>query len=312
LRQILYALNTSKSDFAEDGMYPLGQDSLAVKPAITAPTREIRTAFLIAAGLASAATGALIVHARTASAFRRRIDAMIARLRRPSCADTTSLPLPDIVRSFAERAVSSTAAPATVRLHQNGEMRNGPNNRWRSLTATQTIAVRQPGFVWLARMRIGSLFPATILDAYGDEIGLLEVRLFDSVRLARISGPDLSRGELMRYLAELPWAPHAILHNRHLSWHELNRDTVEVSAPCVGGSAKVRLLFEAGDIAGIEADDRPRAAAGRTIPTPWRGHFFDYRTIGGCRIPTRAVVSWVLDDGPFDCWRGTITHYELR
>ena len=153
-------------------MYSVGQDSLDVKQAITAPTRETRTAFL-AAGVAAAAV--LIVHAGTASAFRRRVDAMIARLGRPTSIDTTPLPLPDIVRSFAERAVSSTATPATVRLHQNGEMRNGPTDRWRSLTATQTIAVRQPGFVWLARMRIGSLFPATILDAYADETGLLEV-----------------------------------------------------------------------------------------------------------------------------------------
>jgi hypothetical protein len=298
-----------KSNFLEDGMYSVGQDSLDVKQAITAPTRETRTAFL-AAGVAAAAV--LIVHAGTASAFRRRVDAMIARLGRPTSIDTTPLPLPDIVRSFAERAVSSTATPATVRLQQNGEMRGGPNDRWQSLTATQTVGIREPGFVWLARIRIASFLPATVLDAYADETGLLEVRLLDSIRLARISGSNISRGELMRYLAELPWAPHAILHNRHLSWHELDRNTMEVSAPCVGGSARVRLLFEAGDITGIEADDRPRAAAGRTIPTPWRGRFFDYRTIGGCRIPTRAVVGWLLDDGPFDCWRGTITNYEMR
>ena len=30
----------------------------------------------------------------------------------------------------------------------------------------------------------------------------------------------LQRGELMRYLAELAWAPDAILHNPHLRWRE--------------------------------------------------------------------------------------------
>ena len=66
----------------------------------------------------------------------------------------------------------------------------------------------------------------------------------------------------MRYLAELVWAPHAMLYNPHLSWRELAEDTVEVSAPSSAGPARVRLLFDAGVIRRIEADDRPRAEGG--------------------------------------------------
>ena len=56
-------------------------------------------------------------------------------------------------------------------------------------------------------------------------------------------------------------------------------------------------MFENGDIARIEADDRPRAVGGRMVPTRWQGRCFDYREMDGCRIPTRAVVSWLLEDG---------------
>jgi hypothetical protein len=33
---------------------------------------------------------------------------------------------------------------------------------------------------------------------------------------------------------------------------------------------------------------------------------------GGCRIPTRAVVSWLLEEGPFEYWRGRITAYRVK
>jgi hypothetical protein len=72
------------------------------------------------------------------------------------------------------------------------------------------------------------------------------------------------------------------------------------------------LVFENGDIVRIEADDRPRAVGGRMVPTRWRGRFFDYHEMDGCRIPIRGVVSWLSDDGSFDCWRGKVTAFTMR
>jgi len=59
-----------------------------------------------------------------------------------------------------------------------------------------------------------------------------------------------------------------------------------------GGPARVRLIFENGDITHVEADDRPRAAGCHIVPTRWQGSWCDYREVNGCRIPTRA--SWLL------------------
>ena len=67
----------------------------------------------------------------------------------------------------------------------------------------------------------------------------------------------------MRYLAELIWAPHAMQRNSQPSWREIDAATVEVSAVSPAGPVRVRLIFEDGDIARIEADDRPRTAGRR-------------------------------------------------
>ena len=75
------------------------------------------------------------------------------------------------------------------------------------------------------------------------------------------------------------------------------------------GPARVRLIFENGDIARVEADDRPRMVGHRIVPTRWQGHCCDYHEMNGCRIPDRAVVSWLLEDGPFEYWRGRVTAF---
>ena len=68
-----------------------------------------------------------------------------------------------------------------------------------------------------------SRLSAHILDCYVDGEGLLEARLYGSLPLTRAAGPETSRGELMRYLAELIRAPHAKHHNPALSCVKLMR-----------------------------------------------------------------------------------------
>ena len=44
-----------------------------------------------------------------------------------------------------------------------------------------------------------------------------------------VGGANNNRGEALRYLAELPWNPDAILHNRSLGWAVLDAETIRVA-----------------------------------------------------------------------------------
>jgi hypothetical protein len=226
----------------------------------------------------------LLAHLLTASAFRRRTDRIIARLEQASSAEQSMPPVPAIIQSFARRAVCENPVPKTVWLSQRGEMRLKLGDPWRRFTAEQVISIHKPGFAWLARMQATPLASARILDCYVDGEGLLEARLFGSLPLARAAGPQAGKGELMRYLAELAWAPHAMLYNRKLSWREIDATAVEVSGDSADGPARVRLIFENGDITRIEADDRPRMVGGRVVPTRWQGCCCDYRQMNGSEL----------------------------
>jgi hypothetical protein len=257
-------------------------------------------------------TGGLLAHLFTAAAFRRRTYTLIGRLQRASAAGVSIPPVPAIIQSFARRAVRDDLVPKTVWLSQRGEMRANLGGTWLSFTAEQIIGTREPAFVWRARMQVAPLISARILDCYVDGEGLLEARLFGSLRLARAAGPQASKGELIRYLGELAWVPQAMLHNTRLSWREIDATTIEVSAESEAGPARVRLIFEDGDVTRIEADDRPRAVGRRLVPTRWEGRCYDYRQMDGRRIPTRATVSWLLEDGAFEYWRGRVTEFRMN
>jgi hypothetical protein len=77
-------------------------------------------------------------------------------------------------RVLARSGAGGGAAIAGVRLRQRGEMRLRPGGR-----------------------------------PHDGREGRLEGRVA-GLRVFRSDGPDLSRGEAMRYLAELAWIPHAL------------------------------------------------------------------------------------------------------
>jgi hypothetical protein len=124
-------------------------------------------------------------------------------------------------------------------------------------------------------------------------------------------GPAFDKGELQRYLSELPVHPDAILNNAMLAWRQLGEGAVEVSGRSGAGSASVTFLFDkAGDIVGLEASDRPMSVGKTTVPTPWKGSFSKYKQFGRYRLPSHGEVGWALPDGLFTYWRGDVTMYE--
>ena len=197
-----------------------------------------------------------------------------------------------------------------VRLRQRGLMWTRPGARPMRFIAEQQMDAGRVAFRWRARFGAGLLRPFVVTDAYEDGAGRLEGRLA-GVRLFRSTGPDVNRGQVMRYLAELAWLPDPRA-NPEVRWTDLGPDEAEVAAGCAGGRAAVRLRLGAGgDVLEAYAPDRPRSVDDGSVPTPWRGVFSDHGELGGVRVPRRAEVSWELPEGRFTYWRAEVTALEV-
>jgi hypothetical protein len=215
---------------------------------------------------------------------------------------------PRLILDYAARAVpEEDAAVRSVRIDQVGEMLVG--SRWRPFTARETFGVASTAFTWRARFplfRGVSLF--RVVDRYGDGAGSLRARVLGVLPVVRASGPETSAAEAVRYLAELPWVPHALLANPELRFRADAGRIVEVSLPSRHGiGAVLRLEFDvAGEIARVSGS-RVRSGRGTASRQPWGGTFDGYQVVGGVRIPTRAEVYWGTPDAPEPYWRCEVT-----
>lgn len=251
---------------------------------------------------------ALIAQFVSSNAFTAKIDT----LRQTLLKTQVSVPpdqalIPQLVREFALRNGGQVGGSAALVMTQRAEMRLQPDQPFFHIDATQLTGSRNPGFVWHATGAMGGIIPLQVVDSYVAGSGDLEARIAGSITVAHARGPDIDKGEAMRFLAELAWNPDAILNAAGLAWREIDGQTVEVTLETTSGSVLVTLLFdEAGDIVAIEATDRPRSVGKANIPTPWVGRFSNYERDGAYRWPRHGEVGWILPEGEFIYWRGDI------
>jgi hypothetical protein len=190
-------------------------------------------------------------------------------------------------------------------LKQVGEMRLKPEGAWSAFTAAQRCNADPPGFRWKARIHLAPMFTASVTDAYEAHRGFLRVTWF-GLPLTRASGPETSTGELMRFLAELPWCPVAYQHPA-LTWNARGDRTLRVELRDGDTHATVSMdVDQEGAITACRGR-RPRMVSGKRFALgDWSAEFGDYRQFGDLRMPESGSVSWDLPDGRFTYWRGEI------
>lgn len=229
-------------------------------------------------------------------------------------APTTSLrpDLPELVGRYLERNLTADQlGRSAVHFTQVGEMQLKAG-RWLPFRAEQEMAVDRVEFAWRANFRAAPLVSMRVRDWYRSGVGGLDVRLWGVVPVVRTSGEQFARGEAMRYLAELAWAPHAMVANPALELRQVDESTVEVATRIARERIAVLLHFDAaGDIVGMSTDARPRMVGKQVVDTPWSGVFGEYRQFNGVRLPTTGEVSWLLPDGPFAYFRGRVTGWSV-
>jgi hypothetical protein len=178
-------------------------------------------------------------------------------------------------------------------------------------TATQRIDFQRPAFEW--RARTGPFGLLSVCDALKDDEPILEVKMLGIRIVSASPNPGTTKGEIMRYLAEMAWVPDAIMQNEQLHWRVLGRDTLSVAyeAPSARGEVQFSLDSD-GRIASVYAPDRPRKEGAIFVERPWHGHFSDYRRHGGRWLPFAGEVGWEVDGETFVVWRGELTSWVIE
>lgn len=217
--------------------------------------------------------------------------------------------IPELLLRHCRACLGDGGSPATdTRLEQVGEMRLAENKAWMPFTAEQWMSASEVAFCWHARFKMAPLLTGVVEDAYENGHGRLDAKMWGVIPVAHARGLEIDRGEIQRYLAELPWNPTAILHNPHLHFAEGADGPVRVW--CGDPETHVDFQFDPqGRI--TRSFSRTRVRAGHGV-APWEGTFHDYAEFDGMWAPTRAEVAWHSAAGRFEYWRGRVTWFGPR
>jgi hypothetical protein len=277
-------------------------------------------ALLLVAALAAAIT---LLGARGRRRWRAQSSAWTARLgaERGLAAGThfdpaelTGLPAP--VQRYL-RAVLTAGQPLVsgVRMTQSGFINLSPTGtRWRPFTAEHQVAARGPGFLWNARVGLVAGLSVRVHDGYLAGTGLLHAVLQGVYDIAREQGGgELARGELMRFLAEAPWYPTALLPSQGVQWAEV--DARHADATLADGAVSVTLRFTFGDTGLVEAvrcEARGRRVGRALQMTRWEGRWKDWAIRDGMRVPLAGEVAWLLPGERQTYWSGRVGKLRYR
>ncbi|MEG4046649.1 DUF6920 family protein [Microcoleus sp. Pol17_C1] len=221
--------------------------------------------------------------------------------------------LPQPVQRYF-RAVLEDGQPliATARVSHEGTFNMSETaEKWSAFNSTQLVITQRPGFDWDGRIAMSPGINAFVHDAYISGEGILHAALLGLVTLADIRGtPEAAQGERMRFFAEAAWYPTRLLPSQGVRWEAI--DNSSARATLQDGDTAVSLDFrfdQAGLIASIRTEARPRTVNGGLVFAPWIGRFWDYELRDGMRIPLSGEVAWQLPDGSLlPYWRGRITN----
>jgi hypothetical protein len=280
-----------------------------------------RPLLLALGAVATVAAGAAIALALAA----RRWDAESARiaetLRSPSDApaarrlrafDRAALPAP-VARWLDATFPDGIPDVAHAVLRHEGDMFLKPGAPATPFTSVQHVRAAPAGFMWDARARMMPLVPARIRDRYVGGTGGMYVTLGGLIPLVHQEGTaDMAVAALMRWAAEGPWLPVALLPRDGVRWEAADDHTATLVVEDAGTTVTLTATFaDDGTIATI-VGKRPLERDGRTEWHTWGGRHGDYRTIDGMRIPTRAEVWWDLPEGRWVYYRGTLVDAVYR
>ena len=177
---------------------------------------------------------------------------------------------------------------------RKGRFRMRPNKAWMSLKAKTYHITDTPAFIRDATMDAGFV-SFCVREKYGHGKANVLGKLFGAFTIVNENNDDVDRSSLLRYLADLPWLPTALI-SPTIKWEPI--DEIAARATITEGELRVTAVFffePSGAISHIYAKDLYHDNANEN----WSCVFRNYESVNGFMIPTKGEYTWNLDAGDF-------------
>ena len=200
-------------------------------------------------------------------------------------------------------------AAATFNFAGRFNMASTGADNWKPFTSTQRAVTHRPGFLWNGRVLMLPGIAAWVHDSYIAGTGALHAAMLGLFTVAKVQGGgEIARGELMRYFAEMPWYPTALLPSQGVRWTAV--DDRSANATLVDGPISLTLLFrfdDAGFITSVHSDSRGAGVGKAMVMLPWECRASNYQLRDGVMVPTVGEAAWMRPEGRKPYFIGNLT-----
>ena len=237
-------------------------------------------------------------------------DGNPTHLTRYNCRELEGLPAP-VQRYFRMVLTEGQPIIAGANIDVAGTFNmDATGEQWKRFTSRQRVVTQRPGFFWDASIAMFPGLQVRVVDSYIAGTGRLHAAILGLFTMADLSGGgEIARGEFMRYFAEAPWYPTALLPSQGVRWQAV--DDRSANATITDGPLTLTLLFrfnEAGLIASFRAEARGSAGAGKEmVMLPWEGSWTSYQKRDGMTVPLTGEVAWMRREGRKPYFVGNVT-----
>ena len=175
--------------------------------------------------------------------------------------------------------------------------------QWQPFTSKQRVVTSHagsgPGFIWDARISMLPGIKVHVVDSYVAGKGLVQAAMLGLFTVADMGGGgEIARGEFMRFFAETPWYPTALLPSQGVQWAAV--DGTSANASINDGPVTLTLKFhfnDAGLIDSVRAEARGGLIGKESVMRPWECGLSNYEVRSGMTVPISGEAAWVRPDG---------------
>ncbi|MCF7796943.1 MAG: hypothetical protein K9N11_01885 [Lentisphaeria bacterium] len=226
---------------------------------------------------------------------------LLAQNETPVITEVDMEPLPAPVKRYL-RYTKTVGKPFVkrVELTQSGQMKLKRNADWIPLKAKQWYSIPEVAFEWRGWVKAAPLFHVKATDFYDDGVGSLKIRLWGFIPMGTAEGPEISEGELMRFLSEIIWFPPAML-GENITWAAIN-DTA-ARATISDGELEVSGDFHFGPDGRFTAFTAQRYADrgdGEFQLADWYAPVSEYEDFNDWYLPSQGSAVWLFEDGDYE------------
>lgn len=184
-----------------------------------------------------------------------------------------------------------------VRLKQIGKFRMKENQPWMPIKAEQYFTTEDPAFIWRVKFTMAPFIWIDGRDMYYQGKGSMLIKVLSTITVADAAGSEMNVSTLIRFLAEAPWLPTALLPSDYIEWKEIDSNSAQAVIKDNGYTASGIFTFnEKGEIIKFVTNDRYMEVDVKYFKEQWVGYYRNYQKIEGMKIPIGGEVEWNLSD----------------